>query len=478
MKITRHLLFAALSPLIFYSCSTDDDSISVKDLKTYSIGKGKAMSEFAAILSKATYENQSVREFLKQEASKKFDDNYDVLYANVKNKQIDGTSFQDILKSYSSNSKITQIENEVPLLNIYFPEIAVFNVGPATYNTVNRELPIAVSADAITPLYYNGLNTDYLEESEIPSFPILVVNENRHITEDQLTGGEQRGTINSVKSYDGTTAAPIVNNNDNSSVVGSKAVEAFNISKTNETSEIPQRDYIYYGVTPEDTTRTYNAEVNEYISFIEIEPKAYYKLSDYTNSRNNMPHISRGVDNNTTSWSASAKSATFLWTAGIYDFKVALTTLISETPTIQHIFLRPSDIWDFNIDSTSVRTKAFSHNKRTYKIDPDKFTAKRVDLTSRKIALTPWTPEERNLERKISFTEEDDNIETVDTCVVENDVTHDKETIVIKRQNTSDELGTIPLYFYDRIIEGKESDKKYILHWYNTGIVSFGITAY
>lgn len=64
------------------------------------------MVSFAQILSAATFDNKDVREFLKTEALKKFDKNYDILYLAVKDEMIGDLTFRQTLASYSSEEAI------------------------------------------------------------------------------------------------------------------------------------------------------------------------------------------------------------------------------------------------------------------------------------------------------------------------------------------------------------------------------------
>lgn len=61
--------------------------------------------------------------------------------------------------------------------------------------------------------------------------------------------------------------------------VGSKAIEAYKFFYKDDGSKEArafQRDYIYYGLTPTNSNGHFNRSVIEYISFIEINPRAYY----------------------------------------------------------------------------------------------------------------------------------------------------------------------------------------------------------
>lgn len=93
--LTLTALFAS-----FFSCSTDEDTLIEDPVKSRASGsdfsieimeQDFAIKKFAAIFSKVVYTRQDVREFIKAEASKRFDGNTDILYGEVKDVIINGT---------------------------------------------------------------------------------------------------------------------------------------------------------------------------------------------------------------------------------------------------------------------------------------------------------------------------------------------------------------------------------------------------
>ena len=112
----------------------------------------KYLVQFAKVLSKATYDRRDVRAFLKKEAVKQFDKNYDVLYELAKDEMINGETFREILVSYSSEEEMQEIEANVPLLNILVAKVAMFNVKPEELNLEDKEIPVAVSRKSVTSL--------------------------------------------------------------------------------------------------------------------------------------------------------------------------------------------------------------------------------------------------------------------------------------------------------------------------------------
>lgn len=139
-----------------------------------------------------------------------------------------------------------------------------------------------------------------------------------------------------------------------------------------------------------------------------------------------------------------------------------------------------------------------------YTIYPDRFASKNIDLAKFNASLPKWDITKEGLIRHINVYEEDvsANKEYIEEYEVtkgdtsnfngglkislgpikidldgnknSNTITHQKTTIKVTRQEKSDYLGTVPVYFYDPIIIGREGSN-YKLHTYSTGSVNFSI---
>lgn len=536
-----------MSAILCFSCSNEElpnqepknDNIHTRAYSNDNTEKDSLKCAFASVLSKVIHERQDVREFLKDEAVKQFDKNYDILYAKIKNEKINGTSFRDILLSYSSDEIISDIEQKVPQLNILLPEIPMLEIYPEEYDSSDKEVPVAVSKKNETVLYYDGTCTNSLKKGEVPGFHIFVVNENSRVIvhpETRATGasftfkspnfdGTNKQTIQtrqiaqtrqSVETRSTNTTTRSVT--EESSVVGQSAINAYQYFYKNDgsiNSAALQRDYIYYNITPQRTSGSLNQNVSEYISFLEIDPKAYFKMSDQKNSdsTNDDPHIKENSVSQKKKDFTEAELIDKLWTKGAYDLRIEVVTSTKGNPQILHIPLKPNEIWNFNLKRDYRHSTLFRHSKYTYTINPDNFTAKRVYLTSNQISFGKWNLAEESIYRYVTFIEEDeDGLEseisyTYDMTKVNSDkfngdvklevglgeskltggtstevssstTTKESKTIKVRRNEKSDDLGSITIYFYNPIIEKKLSDGLYQIQAYSTGIVTFGITAF
>lgn len=499
----------------------------------------KYLVQFAEVLSKAVYEREDVRAFLKKESLKQFDKNYDVLYELVKEETINGKSFRDILVSYSSDKIIREIETNVSLLNILVPKIALFKVEPENLNTEDNEIPVAISRDSETSLYLNGKKELSLQKGEVPSFHVFVVNENSRVVavneESEMlastgstkakrvrsmnTGTNRKSIIFKSPNFDGGNNSEAVDTRlawVGSDIVGEKELEAFEYFYTNDGSvnqKALQRDYIYYGITPQKTSGSLNRSISEYISFLEINPKTYFKISDQRDSPspNKDPYIKEDEIVNMKRELSEAELVDRMWTKGAYEFRFEIVTSTNQHPYIVYIPLRPDEIWDFHIDYEYIHHTFFRHSKHIYKIDPNKFTAKRVNLTPNRISFGKWHLAEESIYRYVTILEEDESIENtyeneyettrvqmdkfkgdvkvglglgkininggVETEKTETNSIREKKKVIVRRKEASDHLGSVRIYFYDPIIENVLwKGVFHEVYTYNTGIVTFGIS--
>ncbi len=533
MKMKKIFLFIGLAGLLLNSCSDDLSNGNIKEkdnpAKTVPNTQEQYLVNFAGILSKATYERKDVREFLKSESLKQFDKNYDVLYYLVKDELIGEKSFRDILIDYSSKEIIEEIEASVPLLNILIPEIAVFDINPKDLDTGDNEIPVAVSLKTETSLFLDGKKELSLQKGEIPDFHVFVINENSRVIAPEngtqsLRSAGTKSVMFKSPNFDGNSDIPAETtmraSTMNLSAVGQKAIEAYNYFNKDDGSVYQkafQRDYIYYGITPQKQSGNLNRSISEYISFIEVDPRAYFKIADQINPNapnpSDDPYISQSQIVQEKREVSEAELLDRMWTKGAYDFRFEIITSTNQHPQVVFVPLKPNEIWDFNIDHTRVHPTMFRHSKNTYKIDPNKFTSKQINLSAYNISLGKWHLAEESIYRYVNIIEEDESVETTRTITYESTRVHstkfngdvkleiglgnsdkltggisgevtnsntikDSKSVVIVRKEKSDDLGSIRIYYYDPIIEKISSsiiEKPYYVHSYNTGYVTFGI---
>lgn len=524
MKRKLLLPFVVLS-MAFTSCNEDDvkNNNSNENVTLENRMKDKRMQKFSEILSKAVYERQDVREFLKAEALKQFDNDYDVLYYLVKDNMISNETFRDVLVNYSSEEEITDIERNVPLLNILIPEISIFGVSAENLDVTDNETPVIYSNDQKTNLYLNGVIDFEIKKGEVPDFNTFVVNENDRVdansihydttSSKQSRNGSVQNSISFTSPYfDGQSQQKsilnqrtIVQGNElDQLVVNSYNYFNENIShRDNPKEKSYQRDYVYYGITNKNSSGRLKPNVVEYLDYITVNPSTYFRFNFKGDEKGN-PTIQNHVIVNKRRPLSTEQLIDRMWTKGAYEFKFEIFSSSGNSTSVI-IPIKPSEIWDFNVEYDRRHGSFWRRSRHTYKIDPNKFTSKVFRLNNM-VAFTRWDIENESLNRFVSISEVNPSgsvTETVSRTVKKvaagkfnaslkfgvgekisaelggegsfSNETTSVETFSRTYNITDDVLGTfINVYFYDPIIVNKQNNN-HELFYYSTGAVNFSV---
>ena len=524
-KINKKLIPILLVITLMLSCSNEElTETNINRSKVPILTdqqKHEVKTEFAKALSSVLWSNMEARRIVKTEANKQFDMNYDILWSTIKDVQIGDSSFADCIAARTSKEFVSCINEQLPLLNILFPEIKMFEISAETYDYSDSELPVVVSCGDKNLLFFAGELTDTIPSGEVPAFNLVVVNENNRV--EAVGANNTRGanykysfispTYDGTNRYKQTRGASLSRN-----LVGDKAISAYTYFYKDDSSVNSmalQRDYIYYGITPENQSGALNYNTSEYISFIEVNPKTYFTIADQTidNLINNDPYIKANSISRKKKDFTQEELIDALWTKGSYNLRFEIQRSTNEQPQIVYIPVKPSEIWNFNLDRSYRHPTAFRHSKYTYKIDPNKFTSKRYELSPYELSLGKWNLAEESLYRYVTILEEDESeaktytyqyeVTNVNSSKFNGDVklelglgkssklttdvsveasstntTKETRTVSVVRQQGSDNLGSVRIYFYDPIIETKISSMEYKVRTYNTGHVVFGISVY
>lgn len=535
-KILPLLLCAGLGLTACTNDLTDAEPADhTQNTKTQTENKEALLTEFAQSLSRAVYADRDLRQFLKTEASRQFDKNYDVLYQKVKNEKVGSATFRDVLRRYISEEKLEAVESAVPELNILMPEIPMFDVRATNYDVSDKELPVAVAGKAQNTLYLNGEKAASLRLDEVPDFHVLVVNVNKRVV---VNPHRTRGTQEADFQFRHPEYDPANDRLAKASrsvtmpedYLGQKAIEAYRYFYKNDGSEAQkgyQRDYVYYDMKPGDKVGRFNNAVSEYISYIEVSPNLYSLIADDTEESktptNKDPYIrAKDVTKERGAFRNDQLLLSQMWTDGAYNFVFQVVSSTDDRPRTLIIPAKPSDLWNFHIDHTYTHKTWFRHSKHYYKIDPSKFTSKPYYLESFQASLGKWDLSKESLYRDVIISEQDNGSDiqsereytetrfdsrkvsgsfkynvgltipadskekAVDpNASVNLDHSWDKQSnitttsrhkVTVTTRQESDQLGTVRIYFYDPLIDGKDV-KGYRAFTYSTGGVTFAITA-
>ena len=281
MKIIKILGFLIVSISLLTACKKEQ-------LKEYhginDYTEEEAMADFAELISKAVFDSKEIRDFLKQESLKMFDNDYDILYPVVKDKLVNNDmSFRNFLLKYIPDEKLLKIEETVPLLTIYVPDMRWLGESEFYAEAWDTESPYVAttyqSNGICREVFAEGIKVDELEPGVFPACPTLIIKKCERIEEakaTKLAGGQYRfldEAFNGIKTKYQHPFPPEVSywQFDTEDVsdeipeselraISSMAADSYEYMKP-YASYASQRDYAYYGMTSPSSTGMYDLNV-------------------------------------------------------------------------------------------------------------------------------------------------------------------------------------------------------------------------
>lgn len=324
----KRVIFLFFVVVTFAACRKNEfQSIQPEKISEKQVAK----IEFARTLAKAIAKEPLLRSFIKSEALKQFDKDYDVLFNLVKDQIMeDGESVYEKIEKYASaKENLDKNLSMLPLLTIYVPVLPDFY---AEKWDTNLEIPrVAVEPDKKNLLQknveiYDGDGTKInLESKYVPGFPVIVIKENERVTiqnAENPTSNKQfiQGSDLAVPfmKKNGLTYSFIsedFNGNIQARPTIASGIDAVNITAFNSGNEW-QRDYVYYGITPTNQTGIFTNRFSEFIkSFKLINGNDHTLIGDHTND----PKINQAYNGKGFSSLPSVP-----WVEGNYEFRVSV----------------------------------------------------------------------------------------------------------------------------------------------------------
>ena len=379
--------------------------------------------KFSSALVKVLGQNEEVRSFIKEEALKQIDFDYDVLYCLIKDKQLkNGVTLEEYLEKYLTSDELKCIHKQLPTLTLFVPTLPENSFSVHSWNTID-ELPavaVKVSDNNDVKIYYGNGETEVFPADIIPGFPVVVVKENERIVRNgeilsktvsenieetnlifvdeifnNLHGKDLVNTKTRANRPDRPVPLPKVDNPEDYLPANmKKTYEAYKIYK-NTTGW--QRDYIYYGITPTTDKGPFDYNMKEFLVGFELMGDAlgfYRKIADQDGDPKSSIPIG-GV--------LPANSSIITWTEGEYEFKV--TTYVGSKSTIGTEYksffrLKPDQL--FRAEVERVISRPGMPGYTVYKLVGLK--SKRVDLD---LPLFEWDLENYGATIKIAIEEVD-----------------------------------------------------------------------
>ena len=509
------------------ACESDDNVSGVLDAKSnvsdLTISETDAQKSFAKILSIAVAKNEALRTFLKSEAEKQYDKDYDVFYPFVKDKTVtDGKTLRDILVSYSSENEIATIEKNLPLLTVMIPDLASFGAFSINkWDTSNEQVAVTYAKDNDNSVFYaEGDSLLSLPKGDLPNFPFMVVksNERMKVVGKEATRSGGYADMNANKydfvdsAFDGTksceTRAKFSNyNEDNTETapedkpylkeadgLDKRCITAYNNHYIDK--YLIDRDY---DLSPNNKENgKLDPNVREKLYKFRIDPLKYGSISDKQIGED--PHLKNEAYYKK-GHPSDEQIAKDLWTDGAYEivFQVYLgNSSMTETKTIS---VNGSDLFYISkFHVTKQHHTGFRHSKWWYTTTPKDLMGKWVDVSSENLYLTgTWDLSNSPVSMYIKFFEKDNGtIKTTTSSYTTSYTTkadvsgsgkYDKEsfnlgfssqvseqktfTISYQYKDEDDDLGSLYLNFKDPIIISDKyaSSKGYEINSLSTGAI-------
>ncbi|RNC64877.1 hypothetical protein [Proteiniphilum sp. X52] len=399
MKNLIKLLFFSFILIQAYSCSNEE---FVPELNTgsFSGSENKALTQkeaeklFSEVLSKATYEEPTLRAFLKNQALQTKDNDYNVFYPLTKNEIVTGNkTFVEVLQSYAGyKDQLADIEKAAPLLNIFIPDLTLFDESLSIYNLDINDSDIPVFNAG--KFYWNGIVVDSITEetiNELPMFHTLVVNESPRRKIKNLTTRSAGANLE----YDFVDEAydPQKTNVSQVSTRGRK-VEPIYLPEQLSEHVNPRNNWVYTSAFPEGTLSAFNKagagngvlrptmyfnlnkvedinsdnvvldhRVSDVIFRMKIDPKLYSYINKFKEPSFQSPFLQQWVYKSNGGAPSFADILSHLWTEGNFTFKINVVT--GDRVQLLILSMRPQDIFSVTIRG-EFKHKTWFH-RREYK---------------------------------------------------------------------------------------------------------------
>lgn len=503
------------SMFFMLACTQETDNLVPADEKTTTqateLTTAEAQIKFAKLLSKAASESVEVRKFLKEEATKQFDNDYDVFYPMVKNKIVtDDKSFRDILLAYCETpDELTEIEQSQLLLNILIPDLTLFwDFNAEKWDANDEEIVVMCRDDESDTMYENGEDIGQIAKDDIPGFPCLVIKNNERLRVKNVNTRSGEATyefISDAFDVNKRVERPVTRHSERDDALEptedlTKGIAAseFNtndiIDAWTEFKDVRgayQRDYIYYGIKKDNQPGILDRNIREALYRFRIQASAFTSIADQENSDPQLLKPSQKKR-----YLTNEEILQKIWNDG--KFELYFNSYIASDNSdkaMEHqlcFSVDPRDL--FSIEKVHVKhqnSTGFRRSKNTYSVDPANLRSKwfypAAKGSDNKVFLLPWDLYSKSNAIHLFVEERDDSQETKMTKTVVSEfvnkadfsiegggevggiklstklgygissTTTTTNSVEIKTTTGSDNLGTLSFFYYDPIIKNESN---------------------
>ncbi|WP_293939677.1 hypothetical protein [Sphingobacterium sp. UBA5996] len=477
--------------------------------------------EFSKAFAKALASNSELRAFIKNEALKKFDLDYDILYQMVKEEMIGDKKFKDIIaEQYEKKENLNELDRLYPTLTIFVPKLPMDSFSAEKWNT-QTEIPqvaYTLNTTANVPIVNEKGEEYILEAKYIPSFPIVVIKENEvvkvssgasHSTKASTSNDNKEKNsdkhllksslytfefldeaFNGLNEKNQKSSPKLRASTINASAIDPKIKTAFDTYKNTDGW---QRDLIYYDITPGQPKGKFNYDYQEHItSFMMNDANSLGIISDQDGDPINNKNYADP------SWKGNIPKVP--WTSGSFQFRVNI--LVNAKNGVgasfnKHFAVDGPDLYDVKYKRFFFGLPPNLLNNMPPVWEIESINPKKVPLN---IPLFNWKLDEYASTIKIIVEEVDDTAEesrsetrTVKFATnfgIDASLGNEKAKIGLKfgasleedRSSTvsykvtkqSDQLGDVIVNFADKIVTGFDGSS-YTTREYSSGMYTIGI---
>ena len=290
------LLLLSVPLVLFQACQKDDlgqdkepNSIVAVDTDMDIMHKS-----FAKTLAKAVESNNGLRELIKNEALKQFDKDYDVLYQQIRNSQVNGETVADIMAKHAESAEeLERIENELPLLTIFVPNLPKFSAETWNVNTDVPMVAAAVSNRANVPVY-NAVGEEFqIPTKATPAVPVIVVKQNERVKLGDGSSVKSSGKFSYEFADEAFDPAHSEHHSTTKGNIQTEIYDETHLDIVNGSANVGyQRDFIYYNIDINNTNGSFCGQraIKEHIHKIKLKSIDDFNRISQTELADNGSH--------------------------------------------------------------------------------------------------------------------------------------------------------------------------------------------
>lgn len=418
MKMLRFLLGTIALTVAVVSCNKEPklrESISFSKMS-----QKDAMEAFAQILSKATASEPELVSFIRNEALKQFDKDFDVFYPWVKDVSVSkGRTFRQILKQYDRDERLEKIEAAMPLLNILVPEWSWIDARCfSVKNWDGTGVPfVCFQSGNSYPAYLDGKKELIFEWNNFPANPVFFVKNSERMKLDSPASKGGAPTYSFIdEEYDSAPTRDIILEENEIVFSTQTPVDAVSgnilsgkleyvYGATTNNSGITQRDYLYYDMTSSCDSGYVDSNYQEAIYYIRCNDIASRFIHDETGYDFNTVYNSETSSNQITPVALKNK----IWCDGNLDLFFYIYMGNESVTKVRSVTFK--SLYDVK---KVYETKYYSNGESyyVYTVTDDSFTAKWCRLNQK---LFTWDIRRYPSTYKVSIKEFDESTTTQET---------------------------------------------------------------